>query len=292
MKHLVLAVALCGCMSPPEGFDETEQAVDSNNGKSLNGTSLNGTSLNGKSLNGKSLNGTSLNGKSLNGTSITAASTSGPPLAGAGMVGSTWTGTSSAGDVVNLRVDSALQGTGTNADLWFYGVSFQTTTGWSPLCGRDAAAAPILATTVYGQWVASTIDSAHYVSTTSKFTFACRGKTIAKCVELGYKTYQGRTPQLLSCVRLLRGDFCGTGVSYTVDGTLLNLYDNVGVQADTETWKAEAEWTEAGARCVNSNNAARYMLAVSADPMCIAPKKTTTCGASFASGAILIDELP
>jgi len=287
---LSFVVSLAACTDPPS--NDTVQEVDAANGKSLNGTSLNGTSLNGKSLNGTSLNGTSLNGKSLNGTSLTASSSTAPPLTGASAVGSTWTGTASNGATFALRIDSATQGTGANADLWFYGLSYQTTTGWNPLCGVDGSNAPIQAVPVAGVWGAVTSDQAHYIASTTQYTWACRGKTIAKCVELGYKTYRGWTNQLLACVRLLRADYCGTGVAHTVDGTLLNLYDNVGVQADTEGWKPEAAWAVTGAKCVNSTNAARFQLAQQSEPACVAPILSSTCGTSFTSGVLLIDELP
>jgi hypothetical protein len=289
---LLLVVVLASCATEFDGVDEaqTSQDVDSNNGTSLNGTSLNGTSLNGTSLNGTSLNGTSLNGTSLNGTSLPVNTTSGPPLSGTGPVGSTWSGTSTNGSSVSLRIDSASQGTGTNADLWFYGVSFQTTAGWQPLCGLDANGVAIQAVPVLGAWKVTAADQAHYVAT-GVYTWACRLKTVAKCVELGYKTWKGYSNQLQACVRLLRADFCGTGVSYTTDGRLLNLYDNVGVQRDTEAWKVEAEWTTAGARCVNSNNIARYTLALQANPRCTLPLQSPTCGSSFGTGTLLIDEL-
>ncbi len=88
---------------------------------------------------------------------------------------------------------------------------------------------------------------------------------------------------------MLRNDYCGTGVSHTVDGTTLNLYDNLGIQVDNQSWPAEAEWTIAGARCVNANNTTRYVRV--RDPACTTPLQTTTCGSSFSSGALLIDEL-
>jgi hypothetical protein len=287
-------MVLCaGCATSDEAtLGEASQDVTSANGISLNGISLNGISLNGISLNGISLNGISLNGTSLTGTAISASSTTTAPLSGARIVGSSWTGTAANGTTVNLRIDSATAGTGPNTELWFYGVSYQTYAGWSPLCGLDAVKQPILAVTVAGVWGATATDSAHYTASTTQFTFACRAKTIAKCVELGYKTYKGYTDQLMSCVRLLRGDFCGTGTPGTVDGTTLNLYDNVGVQADTERWAPEAEWTPSGARCINSTNDARYELVFSRDPKCIGRLKTATCGTSFAGGTILIDELP
>jgi hypothetical protein len=291
------ACALDSADNPGDELGETEQDVNSFNGTSLNGTSLNGTSLNGTSLNGTSLNGTSLNGTSLNGTSISANSTTGTPLSGTAMVGSKWTGTAANGATVNLRVDTALQGTATNNDLWFYGVSYQTTTGWSPLCGLDGASVPIKAVTVAGVWSAVSGDSALYSTSSTKFTFACRGKTVAKCIELGYKTFKGKTNQMVTCVRLLRGDYCGNGNAYTVDGTLLNLFDNVGVQADTQAWHREAEWTMTGAKCVNSGTSARYDLQAGKDPKCVNKVvKTTSCAASFTTGpltaTLLIDELP
>jgi hypothetical protein len=207
-------------------------------------------------------------------------------------VGSTWNATAANGAAVKLRIDGATPGTMSNSDLWFYKVSYQTSTTWSPLCGLDAASQPILAVTTAGVWSATAADAALYGASTTQFTFACRGKTVAKCVELGYKTYKGYSTQLATCVRLLRGDFCGTGQAYTVDGTTLNLYDNVGVQLDTQAWSPEAEWTPSGARCVNSQNNARFSLAVSKDPKCVKSIETATCGTTFANGAVLIDELP
>jgi hypothetical protein len=298
MNKTILCISLlgsaCAVASEPgeEAVDETTQEVASLNGISLNGISLNGISLNGISLNGISLNGISLNGTSLSGTTISAVSTTAPPLTGSSVVGSTWNATAANGTAVKLRIDAAAQGTSPNADLWFYKVSYQNSSGWSPLCGLDSASQPIQAVTTAGVWSAVSGDSAKYVASTTQFTFACRAKTIAKCVELGYKTYKGYSTQLATCVRLLRGDYCGNGKAYTVDGTTLNLYDNVGVQGDGLGWFPEAEWTPAGARCVNSTNNARFQLAASTDPACVKAIESASCGYSFVNGAVLIDELP
>jgi hypothetical protein len=285
----LILVLLVACVVEEAPDDEAETAEVEQEGKSLNGTSLNGTSLNGTSLNGTSLNGTSLNGTSLNGTSLSGAklsavSTSGPPLAGSTVVGSTWTGTTASGATITLRIDSAQQGSGSSSDLWFYKVSYQTQTGWQPLCGTD------LAVPVAGVWSTTT---ATYAASSTQFTFACRNRTIAKCVELGYKTWKGYSNQLASCVRMLRGDYCGNGVAYTQDGTQLNLYDNVGVQADTQSlWLLEAEWGPNGARCVTDlviNT--RFLLRKLAIPTCVTSLLSLTCG-KFRTGTYLIDELP
>src|ERR1044071_5950169 len=254
MNKTILCVSLLGtaCVLPIESSSSDEGTVGevsqdgiSLNGISLNGISLNGISLNGISLNGISLNGISLNGTSLSGTSISAVSTTAPPLHSSSVVGSTWNATATNGTAVKLRVDAATQGTAPNTDLWFYNVSYQTSSGWSPLCGLDSANQPIQAVTTAGVWLPAPGDLAKYTASTTQFTFACRAKTIAKCVEMGYKTYKGYSNQLASCVRLLRGDYCGTGIAYTVDGTTVNLYDSVGVQADAASWPPEAEWTPA-----------------------------------------------
>jgi hypothetical protein len=96
-------------------------------------------------------------------------------------------------------------------------------------------------------------------------------------------------PYHQACTRLLRADYCGNGTSYTVDGTLLNLYDGVGIQADTERWNLEAEWTEGGARCM-----ARRRLSSSASPTCQASLQSASCGASshFSTGTLLMNEDP
>jgi len=294
MKHSLLSILLvCGACTSPDGelLGETSQNGMSMNGLSLNGISLNGISMNGTSMAGASLSGVGVAGTSASGLPVVVSLLSGPPLSGAGLVGSTWIGTTYDGAPVKLRIDAAAAGAAPNTDLWFYSVSYQTGASWSPLCGLDAAKHAVQAVSVAGVWRSVPGDLASYGASATQFTLACRGKTIAKCVELGYKPYRGHATQLASCVRLLRGDFCGNGVAYTIDGNLLNLYDNVGVQADTEAWDAEAEWGPSGARCINSHNAARYELTVSQDPSCVKHEETSSCGRSFANGAVLIDEL-
>ena len=81
---------------------------------------------------------------------------------------------------------------------------------------------------------------------------------------------------------MLRADYCGDGTPHTVNGTLINLYDNASVQADAESWPVDAEWGPDGALCVNHNRGGT-------PPSCYAQKYSATCG-NWASGALLIDE--
>lgn len=290
MKFLWSVVTVLGACatSTNEDVGTTSQDVISVNGTSLNGTSLNGTSMNGTSLNGTSmngtsLNGTSLNGTSLNGTSLNGTSLNGVSLNGTSLNGSTWTGTLTNGDSINMRIDDSYLGDGNTG---FYAVSFEADDGWHPLCpGTEPDGSAVHAIAVPGSWD----GTARYVSSTTQFTWSCRHKSIAKCIEMGYQPWNGREVQMASCIRMLRADYCGTGVSYTVDGTLLNLYDAAGVQQDTESWAVEAEWSPAGAVCVNPGHT-RAERVSHTNPPCLAALASPTCG-SFANGASIIDEL-
>ena len=222
------------------------------------------TGDNGISFNGISFNGISFNGISFNGTDFIGAHMS-------GLLGN--------GDALDLRIDDIAPLDGANSDVLAYTVSASTDAGWVPLCGvesdgslRQALAVPGLWNTTTGTWTASS----------DAFTLACRHASIAKCVEFGYKSWLGFGDEQHACVRMLRADYCGDGVSHTVNGTPINLYDNVGVQADTESWPVDAEWSPDGALCVNHTRG-------TAQASCYTEKYSDGCG-TFDNGALLIDE--
>jgi hypothetical protein len=272
------------------------------NGVSLNGVSLNGVSLNGVSLNGVSLNGVSLNGVSLNGVSLNGVSLNGTSLSGTRsdtgdaltvpIAGTTLVGVLSNGDTLALHVQGAASLTGANSDLTAYAITYDSDLGQLPLCdGANEALA------VAGTWNTEAGVPGGGAYSATDMTLACRNKTIAKCVELGYKQSTGHQPQLESCVRALRGDYCGNGSPYTVNGQTLNLYDNAGVQLDTQAWSPEAEWTPGGARCISSVQETRFFTNALL-PVCLLKSSKTVnssknCGSvGFSNGAILITELP
>jgi len=264
------------------------------NGISPNGISPNGISPNSNSSNGVSLNGISPNGISSNGTPIGVA-VSGAPLAGASLVGSTWTGYLSSGTTVALRIDAALQGTGANTDVWSYQLSVSADGTWRPLC-LDPAGNPIFADSVPGSWnlAQGVPGGGSYQPETAEFTVACRGSAIAKCVELGYKPWTGHVRELATCVRALRGDYCGDGTPYTVTGTLVNIYDAAGIQSDGATWDPEAEWTPSGADCISKKREARFSQVANEVPWCYphALKSKISCGTGFTGDVAIITELP
>jgi hypothetical protein len=276
-----------------DGLDigEEELAVVASNGMSLNGMSLNGMSLNGMSLNGMSLNGMSLNGMSLNGSQIRGTTSTGQALSGTGLVGAKMNGQLATGATLSLRIDSATALTGSNTDVWAYGMSYLSGSSWLPLCGTSGGV-PVLAIPLQGTWNygSGVTGGGSWTSSATSFTLGCRGAALAKCVELGYKPWVTRNGTLLrnhhqACTRSIRADYCGNGRSYTADGTQINIYDNVGLQADAAAWPVDAEWTPAGSRCVHS---ARAWPTQQTLPQCQLTK-TSACG-TWTSGALIINE--
>jgi hypothetical protein len=302
---VVFALFQVGCLGAPgdEDLDLGQSSDDllSFNGVSLNGTSVNGTSVNGTSVNGTSVNGTSVNGTSVNGTSVNGSTLTSASLPGGDFTGTTWIGDLTNGGTIPLRIDGSVAVPAPNADLTSYYVSYQTTAGWSPLCGTEAGGSPIPAIPMLGVWsyAQGVVGGGGYTPDASKITFACRGKAIAKCIEMGYRPPVSGAPsaatsteRLVACTRLLRADYCGDGRSFTVNGTLINLYDNVGIQADAEPWTIEAEWTSTGARCTNDAQFTRLTVSGLTPPECFAAKVSASCGAPghFHNGTTLMDE--
>jgi hypothetical protein len=287
---LAPAFLLAGCIGNTEaqtssvdqdltGDNGTSLNGTSLNGTSLNGTSLNGTSLNGTSLNGTSLNGTSLNGTSLNGTSLNGTSLNGTSLNGTDFIGAHLNGTLSNGETLEMRIDNIAPLTGANSDVLAYTVSASVDGGWVPLCGYDTDGSVKAAIPVAGSW---NVTTGAWSDDGNTFSWACRKASVAKCVEFGYKSWEGFADHHHACVRMLRADYCGDGTPHTITGTPINLYDNTGVQADTESWPVDAEWTPDGALCVNHNRG-------DVQPPCYSEKYSASCG-SFSSGALLINE--
>ena len=280
-----------GIASHNEGVTTQESLTP--NGVSFNSLTPNGITLNSLTPNGVTLNSLTPNGFSSTGTPIGISGT-GTPLSGAGLVGSTWVGNVSDGTTVRVRIDAAMQGTGSNADVWSYKMSALTQGAWQTLC-LDTAGNPNFADSVSGTWNyrQGVPGGGAYTPNSSDFTIACRGSSIAKCVELGYKPWLGHDVQLAACVRALRADYCGDGTPFTVNGTIINIFDNVGIQGDTVDWTPEAAWTVDGATCVSKKKDTRFDQVAHRTPDCyphaVKPKKS--CGTEFDSDEVIITEL-
>ncbi|MFL5345528.1 MAG: ADYC domain-containing protein [Hyalangium sp.] len=197
------------------------------------------------------------------------------------------------GSQVNLRIDNVTQGSGADADVWSYRVSYLENDGqWYPLCktldGTDSDAIALDAVWNYGQGVAGGGSKIH---STTGFTFACDGYALAKCVRFGYAPWRSVNGVSLedyhqACTRLLRADFCGDGTPHTQNGNLVNIYDSVSVQTDAASWQPEALWNANGASCFTSHNRSTTPI------QCADGRTVSACEPSFSSSTLIISETP
>ena len=283
-------------------------------GHGLNGVSLNGDTLEGHVVAGVSLNdvlmpkgatkdlklkNTLFKGSHLN--------KNGKKLDKQAAIGAEFTGWLDDGSPIQIRIEDAYPADEFGGSWLWYVVSFASEAGWQPLCGVDALEQPIPAVPLNGLWnyEQGVPDGGSWSVNDDSFTFACMGFALAKCVTLGYPPWtQGKVcddegngnncvkttlaAHHQACVRALRADYCGDGTSYTVDGVALNLYDGIGIRLDSEDWAIEAEWDDAGARCVVSERLPDVF------PPCIDSLAQSACGnpEHFETGNLLVSEVP
>ncbi|HEU4409267.1 MAG TPA: ADYC domain-containing protein [Polyangiaceae bacterium] len=261
----------------------------------------NGTLLNGIATNGTELAGVAVTGVGVNATVFTGRTIDGTPMSGPAFVGTTMNGIKPDNTVLKIRIDAMTALPAPNADLYGYTVSFDGVNGAKEyICGLDPAGQPVQAIPIMGTWNygQGVTGGGSFTPSTTMFTFACRGMAIGKCIELGYRPWQaiagGGTLQnhLNACTRALRADYCGNGKSYTLNGTVINLYDVVSVQADTESWPVEAEWTANGARFITTGTKKRYKLLGGDPPPCANQLESASTGnlANFSSGTLIMTE--
>lgn len=250
-------------------IDTTAHELRASNDTRLNGIEVNGTELNGFRLNGFRLNGFRLNGVTLANTSFTGTKESdGSIVTGTALAGSDIEGELVGGGTVALRI-AAITPSSTPG-LNYYTVEYLDGGTWRNICWNNLPAVPL-----NGLWSETT---GNYVSDSSRFTFACRGAALAKCVEWGYERWKTHTEckgttckeQSLeafhqACTRMVRADYCGDGVPHTENGTAINVWDALGIQTqDLDTGMSlEAEWTPDGAACVKHT---RWANSVGDDP--------------------------
>jgi hypothetical protein len=304
---LITIISVPACIAPDEvEVGSTASALVGPNGSDLNGSDLNGSDLNGSDLNGPTLPGavtiwTSLDGVTIGGTTLDAAtldaslfngSAGATTYSGADFVGAQFQAMRGDGSMATLRIASIA---GQTPFRWSYFVEYlESDSQWYPICENTNG--PLAAYALPGTWNYQTgvANGGAHSNDPTKFTFACRTRgALAKCIDDGYVPWLSHNGTSLvdhhqTCVRMLRADYCGNGTSYTTNGRLVNLYDGIGVQVDTETFRLEAEWAPEGARCLT--DARRASVAVPCFPSAPDP----ACGdvAHFNSGTLIMNEIP
>ncbi len=105
-----------------------------------------------------------------------------------------------------------------------------------------------------GVFVLGAFDSSGSFRPGGAVTYSCASGVVHKCLRWGYTPWSAGAAAFAACTRLARADYCGDGVSWTRDGTRIDISDFSGVQtaANPEGFSFEAGWAERGAVCVDT----------------------------------------
>ena len=200
------------------------------------------------------------------GTSFLVAMPDGHNLTSSDLVGAKLKVADEAGRFLTLRIDNVRRdASDPNGDIWLHELSlYDTGSGtWRGLCSAapdgTSAGFPLA-----GQW---TPDGRH-LRELSAFTITCASGAIGKCVRLGYRPWAERAGQSLrdhhqACVRMMRADYNGDGIPHTRDGTLVEVFDRLGIQqpdVDPIGLRFEAAWGPDGAICVRRTRIPEILL--------------------------------
>jgi hypothetical protein len=275
------------------------------NGGNTNGGNTNGGNTNGGNTNGGNTNGTDANIvqsafdlKTISSVTLDGEATEGDWLKnwvvesmthhdhvgeGHSILGAEVAGKLHDGSDITLRFDAMDSYTPLGGEeLTRYVVSF-TRPGSDVrayVCGKNNDV-PIKAIPITGKWsfAEGVPGGGAKTNNPTLVTFACEGFALYKCIDIGYAPWDNEDRTQLAdhhqaCVRMIRADYCGDGQSWTVNGTLINVYDDIDIQLDTESWPVEAEWDVNGARCLSHQRIQN----METHPTCAFARASATCG--------------
>ena len=139
--------------------------------------------------------------------------------------------------------------------LTLYDVSFFNPSNdtWEPLCNPGPYGLA-LAVPVPGRWAS---DGRYAPLPDGKFTFNCSSGAHVKCLRMGYAPWkrgpngQSLAPYHQACTRMMRADYCGIGVPFTVAGKQILVHDRSKPKPQSSFGRFEAVWGEGGAICVH-----------------------------------------
>jgi hypothetical protein len=101
-------------------------------------------------------------------------------------------------------------------------------------------------------------DDMRHLDAPGRFSITCTGGAEGKCIRFGYKPWRrtgdgtSLAPYYQACLRLVRADYCGDGVGHTQNGTVIDIFDRIGIQDEENDpgMSFEAAFTPDGASCV------------------------------------------
>ncbi len=212
---------------------------------SLNRIALNRISLNRISLNRIALNGVELDGARIKGIAdasneLVGTATSGEVVRGDGFVGAKVVGVLADDSEVELEITKFERTS--DPTIVHYALAFQ---------GQNLCEAGT------GMFVPGTWDGsgAYRASDAGGLTtsYTCVDGVIGKCVTWGYASWKVGSEMHAACTRMGTADYCGTGISYTKDGTAIDMFDGRGIQQaeGDASFTFEAGWGPNGATCVS-----------------------------------------
>jgi hypothetical protein len=160
---------------------------------------------------------------------------------------------------MTVRIDAvALDPADRDGDVWLHRFSVRDggTGEWRALCATPGPDGSLAGFPLAGSWTA---DGRH-LRGAAGFTVTCTAGAIGKCVRFGYKPWRDAAGEPLwdyhqACVRMVRADYAGDGVGHTRNGTLVDLFDRLGIQQPGvdppgHALAFEAAWSPEGAVCV------------------------------------------
>lgn len=157
------------------------------------------------------------------------------------------------GAPVRFRVDAVEKDAADpDGDVFLYSLSYRDPAGggYKTYCLPDREG-KTLAVPLSGYWDPARRE---HVAAPEVITFACTNSPLAKCMRWGYKPWKTVDGTSLrdhhqACVRMTRADYCGDGQPHTREGTLIDVYDRIGIQKREEQadMALEAAWGPGGA---------------------------------------------
>lgn len=172
------------------------------------------------------------------------------------LVGSTLLALGPEGAAEEVRIDKVeLDPNDASKEVFLYTFSNfnPQTKQWEPTCAPDAEGRST-GFLLSGSW---TSDGEHLRD--GQLSVTCTSGAIGKCVLFGYKPWKTLSDGTSlwnhhqACTRMVRADYCGDGEGHTRDGTLIDVFDKLGIQKEESADKGlffEAGWGPQGATCL------------------------------------------
>lgn len=247
-----------GCdVASSEACEPQPFRLISMNGSTMQGTRMQGTKFQGNKNQGVDYQGSTIQGSDMQGTRLQGSSIQGTRLQGIELVDGVLVATDADGRAldqtlfVGAQVPSRLD-TGELIDLEIAAID-------GPFVTLTFEGESICADGEYGIFVPGTWDETgarrDALADAPEFdaTYSCESGVIAKCVAWGYAPWEVGADVHQTCTRMARADYCGDGISYTKDGTVIDLVDRLGIQQSTPDAELEFEagWGPDGAVCAS-----------------------------------------